>query len=287
MAKQYQHIVPQVYMKGFGFQKPEFGNKWFVSVKNIVKNKWEDREIRRFLGENNLYDLTTNQTVSNRILEEELHGGVEKRFKSILEYLDNNTSIHRAIHMDIAETTANFLCRSKMVLEWIERILEIKPEEFWKNISDENGVVENKKQQDELYERLMQLPKKDRINNFMLFFMLHIKLILCNAQLTIFKNPDDLLLFTGGNTVLFNEKVGYGEIAKKDMEAYFAIDKNYLAYFYWTSETTKLESIKPFLINDTIQELLVDHIEHFCKEFLFPLNDEFIIAPLDKSLIGK
>ena len=287
MAKQYQHIVPQVYMKGFGFQKPEFGDKWFVSVKNISKDKWEDREIRRFLGEYNLYDLTTNQTVSNKILEEELHGGIEKRFKSIIEYLDNNDLIQRGIHMDIAETTANFLCRSKRVLNWIDKIIEIKPEEFWHIISDNNGVVENKKQQEELFHRLMDLPKKDRLNNFMLFFMLHIKLVLCNCQLTVFRNPDDILLFTGENTVIIKDSVGFGEIIKTEMEMYYAMHKNYLVYFYWTPESTILKSIKPKLINDTVQQLTVEHMEHFLKQYLFLFNNEFIIAPIDKSLVGK
>jgi len=285
MKKQYQHIVPQVYLKGFGFQKSEYGNKWMVSVNNRVKDIWENREIRRFLGEYNLYDLTTNQTVSNRVLETELHGGVEGRLNSIIKFLETNDSIPRAIHMDIAETAANFLCRSKLVLGWIKRLLEIKPADFWKMISDDNGILDSKEQGDELFKRLMQLPEKDRINNFMLFFMLHVKLILCNTKLTVFKNPDDNLLFTGGNPVVLKD-VGFGELIKSEFESYFALDKNHLAYFYWHPETTDLDSIRGLLINDTIQTLSEEHLKYYCSEYLFPMNDEFIIAPINKSEIG-
>jgi len=84
MKSQKQHIVPQVYLREFGFQKEEFGNKWFVHIKNIENGKWQDREIKALLRETNFYDIGTNPTLNIKILEKELHGKIETRFPKIL-----------------------------------------------------------------------------------------------------------------------------------------------------------------------------------------------------------
>lgn len=286
MSKQYQHIVPQVYLRGFGFQKPEFGKKWFVSVTDIDEVGWHDREIKKFLGENNLYDLTINhQSIPNTIIEKNLHGPIEGRFPKIVDYLDKNTYIHRAIHLDIAETTANFLCRSKLVLDWIQNMINIKPIEFWNVISENNGIFESEELREMQYDELMKLPIKDRIINFMLFFMLHVKLILSNAQLTVFKNFHDLVLFTNDCPVQINN-VGFGEIAKPEFELYFALTKDYLVYFYWNDKNCKVTSIRPLLINDTVQELNPELYVYFCKHILKLMVNKFIIAPMNRSLLG-
>lgn len=59
-----QHIIPQVYLKEFGFTKMFKSEKWFVSVKNLEKGKWEDREIKKFLTENYAYTLETGCSYS-------------------------------------------------------------------------------------------------------------------------------------------------------------------------------------------------------------------------------
>ncbi len=286
MSKQFQHIVPQVYLKGFGFQKPEYGNKWFVSVKDINQDYWHDREIKKFLGENDLYDLTLNhQNIPNKIIENKLHNPIENRFPKIVEYLDSSTFIHREMHKDIAETTANFLCRSKLVLDWIENILNNKAREFWHIISDKNGIFETEEHREMQYCELMKQPIKDRTINFMLFFMLHVKLILNNARLTVFKYFHDYILFTNDCPVQI-KNVGFGEIVKPEFELYFALTKNYLIYFYWDSKSCELTSIQPLLINDKIQPMNQELYKYFCNQIILLMVNKYIIAPTNRSFLG-
>jgi len=280
MKKQKQHLVPQVYLKGFGFQKEEFGGKWFVHVKNLKDGKWQDREIKALLREKNFYDIEANPTNTIRILEKELHGKIETRFPKIITYLYENTQITRAIHLDIAETTANFLCRSKNVLLWIENILKIKPRKFWNIITEYNWNLHIDK--DELFNRMIVLPEKDRRNKFMVYFMFHVKLILANAKLTVFKNTKGLLLFTNDNPVQL-PNTGFGELVKPDFECFFALNPDLLAYFYWKTNTIKVESIKEKLKNDEITVLTEELYEFHLQGIIKNLVDEFIISPYKYS----
>lgn len=82
-----QHIIPQVYLKQFGFTKKFKSEKWFVSVKNLEKGNWEDREIKKFLSENHAYTLETYKEIHDLIIEKDLNGRIEKRIPLVIEQL--------------------------------------------------------------------------------------------------------------------------------------------------------------------------------------------------------
>ncbi len=118
MGKQFQHIVPQVYLKQFGYQMPDRGNKWFVSASVIGSKKWEHLQINKLFGEPELYSLEETFTISEKIIESELHGGIENRLQLLLTQLSEGL-IDDNIQMAVAETAANFFCRSKKVRAWL------------------------------------------------------------------------------------------------------------------------------------------------------------------------
>lgn len=232
------------------------------------------------LRETNFYDIETNPTVNIKILEKELHGKIETRFLKILKFLYENTQITEAIRLDIAETTANFLCRSKNVLVWIENILKINPREFWNIITEYNWNLE--KDKEELFNRMIVLPEKDRRNKFMVYFMFHVKLILANAQLTVFRNTTDLFLYTNDNPVQL-PNTGFGELVKSDFECFFALNPDFLAYFYWRPNTLKVESIREKLKNNEIVDLTTELYEYHLQVLIKNLLDNFIISPINNS----
>lgn len=282
MGKEYQHIVPQVYLKGFGFQKPEFNNRWFVSVKDKYKKEWQDRDIEKFLGEKALYDLEETIELPKNILEKQLHGIIENRIPKIIKYLDENKSIHPAIHLDIAETTANFLCRSKRVLTWIEKIMKKQPRDFWDHISKGKEVFEDEEDREHIFLDLLEMNEKDRRNNLMVHFMLHVKLILSNANLIVFRNPGPFYMFTSDNPVqVWN--AGYGELIKPNCEIFFALTRDYLIYFYWDSSKCAVKSVQPILQNGAIIDISEEFADYYATKVVPTVADQFIISPLDKT----
>lgn len=284
MAKEYQHIVPQVYLKGFGFQKPEYNNRWFVTVKDKYKSGWQDRDIEKFLGERELYDLDNTIELPKNIIEKQLHGQIESRIPKIVKYLDENSTIQPALHLDIAETTANFLCRSKRVLTWIERIWKRTPLEFWDHISLGKEVFKAEEDREYSLHDLNEMNDKDRRNNLMVLFMLHVKLILSNANLTIFRNPGPYYMFTNDNPVqIWN--AGYGELIKSDCELFFALTRNYLIYFYWDRDACSVESVKPLLNDGSIVDITEEFADFYAMKVVPALVEQFIISPLSKSIL--
>lgn len=283
MSKQYQHIVPQTYLRKFGYQLPEFNNRWFVSVRNLKKNKWEKRDIKRFLGQYNLYDVVANENISKSILEEDLHGDIEKRINSIIEFIEANDVIPHAKHLDLAETVANFIGRSLICLKWKENITQIQPKAFWDNITHQHNIFEDESQRTEIYDRIMSLPEKERRNHFMIFYMLRVKNILSNMNLTVFRNLDSKFLFTSDNPVFINNEgqSGFGTMMKEDTEIYFPLTKDLLVYFYWVHSNLPTNCDDSLLVNKTIQTLDLPMYNHFSENILSRGCVDFIISPVN------
>lgn len=281
MKKQYQHIVPQVYLKQFGHQVKEFGKKWFVYAYDAKTNIWRNREIRRFLGENNLYDLDPNFSSFPRRLEIELHGGIESRLPKIVQYLDGLSSFTVEMKKDLAETTANFLCRSTVVLEWITGLLENnKIDEFWEVIATDNGIFKSKEKQSEILEIIKKISPKDQRNNLMLFYMLHVKLILINAHMTVYRNDSHYHLFTTDNPVTLDAP-GFGVIIDPKMQMFFPLAKDILIHSYWSPDTLNLSSIRP--IPNQIIPLNEEIYNHYTQNIQMKRFSRFAISPVSES----
>lgn len=283
MKKQYQHIVPQVYLKLFGFQREGIPKRWFVSVNQYGKSGWKYRDIKKFLGEYNLYDLESNQTI--RIIETG-NGKIEDRIRKIISYLDKNDIIQPEIHMDLAETVANFLCRSKICLEWITNISNTKPNEFWELITNQSSLFESEDIRAKVFEGLIGLPKKEIRNNLMLFYMDFVKQILCKMNLVVFKNADEFYLFTSDHPVKLLD-AGFGELLNYKFQIYFPLTPNYLIYFYWNTDDCKVNSVKKSLQNGKVSKLNNELYDYYCNDVLTNMVENFIVAPIDAKLLKE
>ncbi len=282
---QYQHVVPQVYLKQFGFQKNEFGKeKWFVSVWNIERKNWEEngREIKRFSGKNNIYDLDNCIEISNRSIENDLNGKIEGRFPKIIKRLDKSTMVTENLQLAIAETTANFLCRSLWALDWLKgwRTKE-NFRDFFDLIIDDK--FSDKTKSDSFFFDILTLntfTEKDVINRLMIFLTSHVSDILCKASITIIKGGESFLFYTSDNPVILRN-VNLGNLEDQNMEIFFPISPKYLVYFYWNSNKCSNNSLSTKLYDKAIFDVDKEIYDFFNKTILLEFAENFIICPVN------
>ncbi len=285
LKKQYQHVVPQVYLKQFGFQKEDYGGKWCVSTFNSKTKVWQDRVIKTFLGVNNLYDFTPSSSSMPRRLEEDLHGGVEKRLLSLPKYLEGRSDFTRDMKLDLAETMSNFLCRGVRTLTWIEKLVEKgKYDDFFNIVTEDIGIFESENHRLEVLEVIRGLKMKDTVNNLMLFFMLHVKIILSNAHMTIYFNTGGFDLFTSDNPVTVLAP-GLGLLIDPKMQMFFPLSPDLLIHSYWSPESLEVDSVTP---TPNMMIPMNEYLyKYFNQDLITVYHDDFIISPIDMSLLDQ
>lgn len=263
-------------MRQFGFQK--FGTKWFVSVKNLKKNKWADREIKWFLGQKEIYTFDDVSQISDMIIENKLNGGIEKRIRLIIEELECEDFIHENTQLAIAEATANFLCRNLGVRSWIEGWLEEKNLKDFFTFIHKFAPVE-KEEEERVFKALNQTSLKDRINAYMVFYMNYVAFLLRQSSIEIIVGNENYLLFTSDNPVCLEGVEGYGQLENKGMEIFFPISNKYLVRFYWHPKNSKIQrNFKP-MTNDIY--------DTFHKKILPSWAKNFLICPMSMEEIKK
>jgi len=271
-----QHIIPQVYLKQFGFKKTYTNSDvWCVSVYDIKKATWSDRVIKKFLTESYAYNLDSYEEVSKFYLEKDLNGAIEGRLPKIVSQLERGL-LSENIHMAIAETTANFLCRSNNVRNWIKGWFEDDNlRDFFDMIT--KGAFESKHKADFVFKEYQTLPLKDRINTYMVHYMNYVAIVLRKASIEIIKGNNEFLYFTSDNPVSLMNKLGFGEIEREKMEMYFPISPFFLIKFYWSKKDKSIE--RKFIdANKNIYDC-------YHKEVVLNSAINYIISPIDKSLV--
>jgi len=245
-----------------------------VSVKNIEKDKWEDREIRRFLGEKDIYKLEDVQVISEMIIENKLNGGIEGKLPKIIDELDCKDIIHPNTHLAIAENTANFLCRNISVRNWIQGWLKKDNlREFFDFIikATSSDTAANEK----VFNNTNQLPEKDKINTYMVLYMNYVSNLLRSASIEVIVGTEEYQYFTSDNPVCLEGIDGYGKLEDDEMEIYFAISNKYLIKFYWHNEGEQQER-KFIEVSKTIYDKYHD-------EILPAMAINFIICPMSRE----
>ncbi len=273
-----QHMIPQVYLKLFGFKKKFKTEICFVSVRDIQKGIWQDREIGNFLSENYLYNLDSYKEISNFIIEINLNGQIETRLPKILTQLKNAIEITPNLHMAIAETTANFLCRNKLVLTWIKGWFKNKNfREFFDMIT--KGAFMDKAKADFIFNEYLALPEKDKVNTIMVHYMHYVSIVLRKASIEVLKGNEKLLFFTSDNPVSLMNDIELGELEKDEMDVYFPISPKFLIRFYWQDKSLEIQR--------NIVDISPELYDFYHEEVIPNSALNFIISPIDKSLIGK
>ncbi|MFZ1704896.1 MAG: DUF4238 domain-containing protein [Saprospiraceae bacterium] len=272
-----QHIIPQVYLKHFGFPRQFKTEIWFVSVKNLENGKWEDREIENFLSDTHIYTLETYKEVHEFIIENDLNGGIENRINVVIDQL-NSGKLTANIQLALAETTANFLARTYRHRKWLEGWLNRENfRDFFEILVEFEGYSEEEK--NNIFDSYTAMSCKEAINSLMVSYMNHTSKQLISASIEVLITSKDKPYFTSDNPVSIMNEVGYGEIGRDEMEIYFPLSDTILLHFYWHEIEKPIERI--------IKNISDQDYEYFHREVILKSADKFIISPIDKSLLGK
>ncbi|WP_235299758.1 DUF4238 domain-containing protein [Portibacter marinus] len=277
-AHKNQHLIPQVYLKQFGFKK-QFtkGKKWFVSVKNLETKKWEDREIKKFLAENHAFTLENYKEIHELIIEKDLNSRIEARIPKVIKQLQDG-ELTENIQLAIAETTANLLCRTKALRNWLKGWLKRDDfRDFFDIIVEFEGLSDDEK--DSIFNSYISMSQKDAVNSLMVAYMNHTSKQLRSASIEVLKGSNEAQYFTSDNPVVLMNDIGYGQIGKKEMEIYFPLSNTILIRFYWHDKDHPEERV--------IKEVSKEEYDYFHREVLIYSADKFIISPIEKSLLGR
>ncbi len=267
-----QHIIPKVYLKQFGFTKYNKLNG-IISVNNLEKNNWEYRDIEKFLSKKDIYNLDYYDETFKLIIENNLNGEIESRLPKIIKQLDNEEKLTKNIHLAIAETTSNFLCRNYPLREWISSLLVTnKQRDFFDLITEMNK--QDKNLSNLIFDRLNAISLKDRINSYMVLYMNYVSFVLTQTSIEIIKG-NDLVFFTSDNPVILTNNIGYGQIEKEESQIFFPISKKYLVKFYWNHANS--------IIQRTTINVNEDIYNYYHKKLLPNSVISFIIAPFDHA----
>jgi hypothetical protein len=277
MGNYNQHIIPQVYLKQFGFKKKFKTEIWFVSVKNLENGEWEDREIEKFLSQNHIFTLESFKAVHEFIIEKNLNGGIEKRIKVVTDQLKAG-ELTDNIQLAIAETAANFLARTNRHRKWLKGWLKRDNfHEFFKIIVEFEGL--NEEEMEKLFNSFSTITQKEAVNLLMVFYMNHTSKQLRSASIEILLTSKDKPYFTTDNPVTIVNDLGYGQIGKDEMEIYFPWSDTILIHFYWHKKGNPIER--------RFRDITDKENEYFHREIIPISADRFIISPIEKSLLGR
>lgn len=272
-----QHIIPQVYLKQFGFIKKFKTEKWFISVKNLEKNVWEDREIKNFLSEIHRYTLENYKEIHDLIIEKDLNGGIELRIPIVIDQLQAG-KLTPNIQLALAETTANFLARTNRYREWQKGMLK---QANFRNLF--NNIIEFENYTEELKNNIFSsystMSENDAINSLMVFYMNHTSKQLQFASIEVLISTKKKPFFTTDNPVTLINGIGYGQIGEQEMEIYFPLSDTILIHFYWHKKGNPIQR--------TIRSINEAEYKYFHTTIIPMAIDKFIISPIDKSLMKR
>lgn len=266
---QKQHVIPQVYLKRFGFQ--EKGGQWKLSTVKKGEKKIEHKNIKSFERYVNIFDIDSPSPEIKRIFET-LNGELETNYNKIIENIESGEDLTDVNQFFLQQLIVNLIVRSDFHREWVKGLLNHnnKPH-FIKFIIGHHCT--NKEEYDNiehfpLYKELIDLPTEKALNKVLMYYSDHLLLRLQNFSVVILKTEDDKPLGTSTNPVVLNRTVTSIETLPKNTEIYLPLTPNLIAYLYLSNE-----------------ELITDNIfRRFPDNKVSEINEEQAVNVRDKII---
>jgi hypothetical protein len=231
-----QHIIAQVYLKGFGYK--DKNNQWRVSAldKNKVAmmekhgKKWiSQKSIESFLSENDIFDLVlTTAKVEN--IYEEFNKNIETNYLKIISDLDSYKSLSDLGKTAIYCITINLLIRSLSFRSAIDQIIQGSARDHL--LYEIFSSIKNGKY---LAKGFEIIPKESELNYISLMLWERIMPIFSEFQYSILATDKNEGWFTSDNPVVIKNFVTEDTIFSRNAQVIFPIDRQYLAYFHHPS----------------------------------------------------
>jgi len=264
---QKQHIVPQVYLREFGFRR---GDQWFISVCKKGDSLKCDKSIESFLRKVNHYDIPVTDINFRRVNESLINHAFESKYPRLLKELKTERLTNDLL-IEIIEVALNMLCRTDHLRNSVNDVLLSDENESMVNLitmflqEDKKNLIRNK---------IQSFPREHHLNALKVFLLDHILEIIKRNKFTVsvIKAPISKYWITSDNPAMLIDAPS-DLIFDFNTEIIFPFSKEYLIYIYNPRKVNKfLQLSNPEII--TVAQLCdVTKIINYLKNY----NNDWVI----------
>jgi hypothetical protein len=276
MASENQHLISQVYLKGFGYK--DKSNQWKIStldrsqVMLMEKNgkKWiSQKSIESFLSEINIFDFAMIQGRTEKIYEE-FNRDIENNYLKIISDLESAKLLSPLSEVTLYSIVINFLIRTRAFRQEIDSIL--KGNGRYSLLYEVFSSIKNGKLLARAFEKI---PAESELNYISLMLWERIMPVFSEFEYSIFLTEKHEGWFTSDNPVVIKDFVTTETIFSRNAQIIFPINRRYLAYFYHPDN--KSVDLKGFKNRDikycdptTKNEIIMQIINNVIQFAIFP-----------------
>lgn len=238
---QNQHLIPQVYLKQFGYQ---VNGQHKVSVLKIGEKFVRQKSIKAFLAQINIFDIKSDNPEIQRIFES-LNCDIENVYPEMIQDLNNNGQLGEKSLAILLQLIPNFIARSNHWRSNVEFLLNSNVRENFLKITCAHRAesfeeLANK----EFYLVMLEGPTDEIINRALLFFQEYLLRRVGHYEVVILKSQDGKPWFTTDNPVIVENRTGRFELLAKESELYFPLNPDYLIYLHYSGSDDKTNELR-------------------------------------------
>jgi len=278
--RQTQHIISQVYLKQFGF-KDNTGKNW-ISVWELGSEYTDNKSIKSFLAEENIFDLPFKNLKERRKFEE-LNGDIETYYPKIISDLNNGQKLSEKSKANLISIIINLLCRTKSFRNQIDFLLQSDKRDYFLNeITNYHGPFRN-----QLKHSLTRFRLDDQVNLvlFSVWYYFCKKLTSSNFDYVILKDFSNRGWITSDNPVVIKDNINEVTLLAQETEIFFPISPKYLFYLdhmdYNRSRSLRVKG----------QELTQssDDLHRYFTDIIWRNAEQYVIFPnyIEKTKLSK
>lgn len=273
--RQDQHIVPQVYLKQFGYLRDK---QWKISSLEREKVHIMDKINKLFFSQKSIVSVTAHENIfdlnyelpENVKLLEKLHGRIEDLYLELIEDINTERQLSGRSKAILVQLIPNLISRSYDYREFLNKCLNSKTRDRF--LASLTTFHEDKG--DSFIDKLNLLPIEEHLNPVSLIAMEHIMNKLAYFNYAFIKQYNDRYWITSDQPVVLTNCVNPNSIFSIDTELYFPVSRDYLIFMYHPNSISDnpLRRLKNESFNncsEEIQEMIYKEIWRNAHELVF------------------
>ncbi|KFF05832.1 DUF4238 domain-containing protein [Flavobacterium reichenbachii] len=238
---QNQHIIPQVYLKQFGYIS---NDQYKVSVLKTGEKFTRQKSIKSFLAQTNIFDIESDNPEIERLFES-LNCDIENVYSEILSDLETENKLSNKSKAILLQLIPNFIARSN---EWRSNLIYLLNSDAKENIlkmicAHRAENLEELVQRD-FYRVMVDNPVDEIINRALLFFQEYLLRRIGHYEIVILKSQEGKPWFTTDNPIVLENRTRKFEFMSKESEVYFPLNPEYLIYLHFRDSDDKTNELR-------------------------------------------
>jgi len=245
---QYQHRLPQVYLKPFGYRHQK---KWYISVLDKYKGHTEQMPISEFTAGPNIFDYELLEIPDERRHFEKLCARIEAKYSHVLKSIRKG-QYSQDEHITVCEFMATLVARSEQMRDFFSSLSTDyrTRQKFFDEITFLNEEVRS-----DLDLIKAGLSNHEAMKPIATVAGEYLAKCLTLFEYVILKAPaaEGKKWFTSDNPVIIHETRNFGSIISAESEIYFPISKDYCFFFYHSQSEIRdhpLRKLQPRLLHE-------------------------------------